>query len=151
MLQLATQADRAAINEIARQVHEMHIGWRPDIFCAAEELYPAERFDGHLKKREIYVAKIEGNVVGYALLLIRDVKANGLNPSRIMVIDEFCVHEAATGHGIGTEMMADVRVLAKAFRCTQLKLNVYPQNDGAIRFYEQNGFMIRSIDMHTTL
>ena len=151
MLQLATQFDRAAINELARQVHEMHVTWRSDIFCTAEELYPQERFDEHLKNRELYVAKIEGNVVGYALLVIRDSNHIGMVPRRNMIIDQFGVHEAARDHGIGTEMMADIRALAKAFRCTHLKLNVYPQNDDAIRFYEKNGFMIRSIDMQTTV
>ena len=151
MLQLATQFDRAAINELARQVHEMHVTWRSDIFCTAEELYPQERFDEHLKNRELYVAKIEGNVVGYALLVIRDFNHNGMYPCRVMVIDEFCVHEAARGHGIGTEMMADIRVLAKAFRCTDLILSVYPQNDDASRFYEANGFMIQNIAMQQKL
>ena len=151
MLQLATTADRAAINELAQQVHAMHISWRPDLFCAAEELYPQERFDQHLKNRELYVAKIEGNVVGYALLVIRDFNHNGMYFRRIMNISEFCVHEAARGHGIGTEMMADIRVLAKAFRCTDLILSVYPQNDDAIRFYEANGFMIQNIAMQQKL
>ena len=151
MLQLATKADRAAVNEIARQVHGLHVQWRPDIFCQTEELYSEVRFDECISKRQLYVAKIEGNVVGYALLLTRDVNVNGLNPCRIMAIDEFAVHEAARGHGIGTEMMADIRALAKAFRCTHLKLNVYPQNDDAIRFYERHGFMVRSIDMQTTV
>ena len=151
MLQLATNSDRAAINELARQVHALHVEWRPDIFCTAEELYPQERFDEHLKNRELYVAKIEGNVVGYTLLIIRDSNHIGMTPRRIMEIDQFGVHEAARGHGIGTEMMADIRALAKAFRCTHLKLNVYPQNEDAIRFYERNGFMIRSIDMQTTV
>ena len=151
MLQLATKTDRSAVNEIARQVHGLHMQWRPDIFCTVDELYPEERFDECVVKRQLYVAKIEGNVVGYALLIIRDSDHNGMVPRRNMVIEEFGVHEAATGHGIGTEMMADVRALAKAFRCTHLKLNVYPQNDGAIRFYEKNGFMIRSIDMQTTV
>ena len=151
MLQLATKADRAAVNELARQVHALHMEWRPDIFCVAEELYPQERFDQHLKNRELYVAKIEGNVVGYALLVIRDFNHNGMYFRRIMNISEFCVHEAARGHGIGTEMMADIRVLAKAFRCTDLILSVYPQNDDAIRFYEANGFMIGSINMQTEI
>ena len=147
MIQLATKADRTAVNEIARQVHALHVEWRPDIYCMADELYPQERFDEAVANRQLYVAKIEGNVVGYALLRTRDVNVNGLKPCRIMLIDEFGVHEAARGHGIGTEMMADIRALAKAFRCNNLKLGVYPQNDGAIRFYERNGFMIRSIDM----
>ena len=147
MLQLATKTDRAAVNEIARQIHGLHMQWRPDIFCTAEELYSEERFDDCVAKRQLYVAKIEGNVVGYALLIIRDLNVGGMIPRRNMVVEEFGVHEAATGHGIGTEMMADIRALAKAFRCTHMNLNVYPQNDDAIRFYERNGFMIRSIDM----
>ena len=147
MIQLATKADRAAVNEIARQVHALHVEWRPDIYCMADELYPQDRFDDCVANRQLYVAKIEGNVVGYALLRTRDVNVNGLKPGRIMLIDELGVHEAARGHGIGSEMMADIRALAKAFRCSNLKLSVYPQNDGAIRFYERNGFMIRSIDM----
>ena len=149
MLQLAIKADRAAVNEIARQVHSLHVQWRPDLYCMAEELYSQERFDEAVANRQLYVAKIEGNVVGYALQIIRDFSHNGMVPRRIMVIDEFGVHEAARGHGIGTEMMADLRALAKAFRCTDMKLNVYPQNDGAVRFYERNGFMIRAIDMMT--
>lgn len=151
MIQLATKADRAAVNEIARQVHALHVEWRPDLYCMAEELYPEERFDDCIAKRQLYVAKIEGNVVGFALLITRDVKGIGRNPGRIMFIQEFAVHEAATGHGIGSEMMADIRALAKAFRCSNLKLSVYPQNDGAIRFYERNGFMIRSIDMQANV
>lgn len=147
MLQLATRTDRGAVNEIAHQIHALHISWRPDIFCETAELYSQERFDACMAKRQLYVAKIEGNVVGYALVILRDVNANGLNPCRVMDIDEFGVHEAVRGHGIGSEMMGDIRALAKAFRCTQLKLGVYPQNDGAIRFYERNGFMIRTIDM----
>ena len=147
MIQLATKADRAAVNEIARQVHALHVEWRPDLYRMAEELYSEERFDDCIAKRQLYVAKIEGNVVGFALLITRDVKGIGLNPGKVMFIEEFAVHEAATGHGIGSEMMADIRALARVFRCNHLNLNVYPQNDGAIRFYERNGFMIRSIDM----
>ena len=151
MLQLATKPDRAAVNEIALQVHALHVEWRPDIYCMTQERYPKERFDECIANRQLYVAKIEGNVVGYALLIMRDSNQNGMVPRRVMEIRELAVNEAATGHGIGTEMMADIRALARAFRCTDMKLNVYPENEDAIRFYERNGFMIRSIDMQTTV
>ena len=147
MLQLATKADREAVNVIAAQVHAMHIGWRPDIYCEADELYPGERFEGHLRNRELYVAMLEGNVVGYALLKIRNYDWPGVVRRKVMVVDEFAVHEACRGHGIGTEMMSDVHALTRAFGCTDMQLGVYPQNEGAIRFYESCGFAIRSIDM----
>ena len=44
MLQLATLADREAVNAIAKQIHDLHVAWRPDIFCASEEPYPKEKF-----------------------------------------------------------------------------------------------------------
>ena len=37
--------------------------------------------------------------------------------------------------------------LAKAFGCSDLQLGVYPQNDGAVAFYQKCGFAIRSIEM----
>jgi ribosomal protein S18 acetylase RimI-like enzyme len=57
------------------------------------------------------------------------------------------VDEALRGHGIGTQMMEELRVLAKAFGCTDLQLNVYPQNDAAVSFYQKCGFMIQNINM----
>ena len=44
-------------------------------------------------------------------------------------------------------MMQELRILAKAFDCTDLQLTVYPQNDAAIAFYQKCGFTIKSIDM----
>ena len=147
MLQLATKADRAAVNELATQVHALHVGWRPDIYCMAEELFSEERFETCLQNRELYVAKIEGNVAGYALLKMFLYDFVGHVKRKVMVIDQICVHEACRGHGIGSEMMEDIHALAKAFGCTDLKIGVYPQNEDAIRFYERFGFAIRSIDM----
>ena len=149
MLQLATKADRSAVNELAAQVHALHVAWRPDIYEMPAELYPAERFDECLRDRELYVAKLEGNVAGYALLQMRQTDRIGRVPGKIMVIDELCVHEAVRGHGIGSRMMEDIHALAKAFGCTDMKIGVYPQNEDAIRFYERFGFAIRSIDMQT--
>ena len=149
MLQLATKADRVAVNELAAQVHALHVSWRPDIYYMPEELYPAERFEQCLSNRELYVAKIEGNVVGYALLRMGQLDRCGRLPGKIMVIDELCVHEAVRGHGIGSQMMEDIHALARAFGCTDMKIGVYPQNEDAIRFYERFGFAIRSIDMQT--
>lgn len=147
MLQLATPADRAAVNEIARQVHALHVSWRPDIYEMVDELYPQVRFDQAVGERQLYVSMLEGMVVGYVLVKLRSYDWPGVVRRKVMVVDEIAVHEAARGHGIGTEMMAGVHALAKAFGCTDLQLGVYPQNEAAVAFYEKCGFAIRSIDM----
>ena len=147
MLELATKHDRPAVNRLARQVHELHVQWRPDLYQMPEELFPEALYGELLKNRELYVAKLDGAVIGFALLRFRVSEGVGKVTRKIMLIDQVCVDEALRNHGIGTQMMEEVRVLARAFGCTDMQLGVYPQNDAAVSFYQKCGFMIRSIDM----
>ena len=147
MLELARLCDGEAVNRLALQVHALHVQWRPDIYEMVDELYSAERMQQSISARELYVAKLEGNIVGYVLLKMRNYDWPGVVNRKVMVVDEICVEESIRGHGIGKAMMEDVRALAKAFRCTDLQLGVYPQNDEAVGFYQKCGFTIRSIDM----
>ena len=147
MIELATANDRPHVERLAKQVHQMHVDWRPDLFLMPEELFPEERFSELVKNRELYVAKMGGAVVGYCLLKMRPSNDIGRVPRKVMVIDQLCVDEEFRNHGIGTQMVTEIRALARAFRCTDLQLGVYPQNDAAVSFYQKCGFMIRSIDM----
>ena len=147
MLELATLKNRDDVNRLARQVHEMHVQWRPDLYQMPEELFPEELYTELVKNRELYVAKLDGTVIGFALLKMRVSDGVGKVTRKIMLIDQVCVDEALRNHGIGTQMMEEVRALARAFGCTDLQLGVYPQNDAAVSFYQKCGFMIRSIDM----
>ena len=147
MLELATPIDRAAVNDLARQVHELHVSWRPDIFRMPDELYPEARFLECIRQRQLYVAKLNGIVVGFVLLKIREYDYPGQVRRTVLVIDEICVEKSLRGHGIGTRLMEEVHALARAFGCTDLQLGVYPQNDDAVGFYQKCGFTIRSIDM----
>ena len=63
MLQLARPEDREAVNAIAKQVHDQHVSWRPDIYEMVEEMYPPERFQEAVRLRQLYVAKLNGIVV----------------------------------------------------------------------------------------
>lgn len=148
MLELARPEDREAINALALQMHQQYIGWRPDLFESVPELYSEERFEAAVNMRELYVSKLNDTVIGYTLLHIQKAEYPGMRNSKIMMVMEFCVHENFCGHGIGTMMMEDVRALANAFRCSDLQLHVYPQNDDAVGFFQKCGFTIRSIDMH---
>ena len=147
MLELARECDREKVNELARQVHAMHVAWRPDIYEMVEEMYPQDRFSEEVARRQLYVAKIGGQVTGYVLLKIREYNWPGVVKRKVMIVDEIAVDERSRNQGIGTAMMEEVRVLAKVFGCTDLQLGVYPQNDAAVAFYQKCGFTIRSIDM----
>lgn len=147
MLELATAADWEAVNEIAAQVHAMHVAWRPDIYEMPEVQYTEERFREAIQERKLYVAKLAEVVAGYALLQTCTYDWPGVVKRKVMIIDEFGIHETCRGHGIGKAMMEDIHALAKAFGCTDLQLRVYPQNDDAVGFYQRCGFQIQNIGM----
>ena len=147
MLELARLSDQDSIERLARQVHSLHVAWRPDIYEMPDRLYSEERLLAHIRARELYVARLEGAVVGYVLLKFRDYDWPGVVRRKVMVVDEICVEELARGNGIGKRMMGEVQALARAFGCTDMQLGVYPQNDDALAFYQKCGFTIRSIDM----
>ena len=147
MLELAILSDREAVNAMAREVHAMHVAWRPDIYEMVEELYPEDRFQEAIRARQLYVAKRDGLVLGYVLVKIRDHDWPGVVRRKVMLVDEICVEESWRNQGIGKQMMLEVRALARAFRCTDLQLGVYPQNDSGVVFYQKCGFTIQSITM----
>lgn len=147
MLELARPEDWEAVNEIAGQVHAMHVAWRPDIYEMPEVQFTQERFSEAIAQRQLYVAKLAGTVAGYTLLKKCTFDWPGVVKRNVLMIDEFGVHETCRGHGIGKAMMEDIHALAKAFRCTDLQLRVYPQNDDAVGFYQRCGFEIQNIGM----
>ena len=151
MLELATAADREAVNAIAKQVHDMHVSWRPDIYEPLEEHYTQSRFEEAIQKRQLYVAKLAGEVAGFVALNQCTYDWPGVVKRKTMIVEEFGVHEFCRGHGIGKAMMEDIHALAKAFGCTDLQLRVYPQNDEAVGFYQKCGFTIQNIGMQKKL
>ena len=147
MLELARIADREAVEALAQSVQADLVTWRPDLYEPAEVLYTEARFQEAVKERRLYVAKVGQAVCGYVLMAFRTVDRPGMAKRKILVVEEFCVDEICRSQGIGSEMMAEVRALAKAFRCTDLQLEVYPQNDDAVGFCQKCGYTIRSIEM----
>lgn len=151
MLELAREQDWEGVHRLSLQIHELHVAWRPDIFCHTEEPYPKETFLQDIANRLVYVAKFGSEVVGYVVLSTFDKGGPGTVEKKVMRLDSICVDEDFRGNGIGKAMVADVRALARAFRCQELMLGVHPENDSAVGFYQKCGFRIRTINMDMKL
>ena len=148
MLQMASTQDREAVNALAIQVHNLHVAWRPDLFCTTDLLYDENRFVSAVRDRQLFVAKVDGMIAGYALLPVRFVSGPGLVPRKELIIQELCVEESVRCMGIGTQMISEIRLLAKAFGCTHLVLSAEPQNEGALAFYRKCGFTLQNVKLY---
>ena len=79
------------------------------------------------------VAVAGGEVVGYHLVLMR-------SRSRVARLYSIAVAAAQRGRGVGDRLLADAERQARRSGASLLRLEVRPDNSGAIRLYTQHGY-----------
>ncbi len=137
--------DLKKVNELAKQVHELHVNWRPDLFLSVDEIISKEDFEKMIQDKEIFVARIEDEIVGYITINIKEKNNPSMRYRKQLQIEAICVDEKNRGKGIGTELLEYVRKFGKENNCTDLYLTVNKENEKAIKVYEEFGFKVKSI------
>lgn len=133
------------INELAKQVHKLHVNWNPDLFLDVEEVIPMERLNKLLENDSIYVAKINSEIVGYIIIDIKEKDNGFIRYRKLLSIDTLCIDEDFRGQGIGTKMLEFAKNIAKEQNCTDMHLTVNPNNENAIKVYEKFGMKVHNL------
>ena len=134
------------INNIAKQVHEMHVKWRPDIFESVDEVIEKERFEQLIENKEIFVIKENEEIIGYATISIKEKMTHGMHYRKILDIDGICIDENYRRKGAGTLLINYIIELGKKENCTDLYLTVNEENSDAIKLYEKLGMKVKNIE-----
>ena len=137
--------DYDSVNKLAIQVHELHVGWRPDLFISVKEVISREYFNELILNNQIFVAKIDEEIVGYITFNIREKQIPSMRYRKQLNIDAMCVDENHRGKGIGTKLLKFVKELAIENNCTDLYLTVNEENESAIKTYENFGMKVKNI------
>ena len=137
--------DYKSVNKLAIQIHEIHVNWRPDLFISVEEVISKERFEELILNNQIFVAKIENEIVGYVTFNIREKENLSMRYRKQLNIDAICIDENHRGKGIGTKLLEHIKEFAIENNCTDLYLTVNEENEGAIKVYEKFGMKVKSI------
>ena len=133
------------VNKLAKQVHELHVNWRPDLFLSVDKVISKEDFEKMIQAKEIFVAKIEDEIVGYITINIKEKINPSMRYRKQLQIEAICVDAKTRGKGIGTELLKYVKKFGKENNCTDLYLTVNKENENAIKAYEKFGFKVKSI------
>ncbi len=133
------------VNELAKQVHELHVNWNPDLFLSVNEVISKECFEEMIQAKEIFVAKVQDEIVGYITFNIKEKNNPSMRYRKQLQIEAICVDEKNRGKGIGTELLEYVRKFGKENNCTDLYLTVNQENENAIKVYEKFGFQVKNI------
>ena len=108
------------VNELAKQVHELHVNWRPDLFLSVDEVIVKENFKEMIQAKEIFVAKIKDEIVGYITFNIKEKDNPSMRYRKQLQIEAICVDEKSRGKGIGTELLKYAKKFGKENNCTDL-------------------------------
>lgn len=142
-IRFAKHEDLERVNELRRQVNELHVEGEPEIFKPgfSDELrdHIYKVFNDPLQRIVIYDK--EGVICAFAVLnhIIRP--ENPFMYKRdYLDIDEFCVDESFRRMGIAAEMISFIRDYAKTCGFERLELNMWEFNKDALAFYEAVGF-----------
>lgn len=137
--------DFKKVNKLAKQVHELHVNWRPDLFFSVDEVISKECFEEMIQVKEIFVAKIQDEIVGYMTFNIKEKNNPSMRYRKQLQIEAICVDEKNREKGIATELLKYAKKFGKENNCTDIYLAVNEENENAIKVYEKFGFKVKSI------
>lgn len=143
MIRLAIENDIPAINDLLRQVLNVHQNGRPDIFKANAKKYSDEELIAIIRDEDspifVYVDDNE-RVHGYAFCQFLEILNHSiLHNCKYLYIDDLCVDNQHQGQHIGRELYEYVVKIARKKGCEKIQLNVWSLNDSAYGFYQKMG------------
>lgn len=124
---------RKARKDDAKSLARLHRG---EGWCYDDEVIISDYWDDAFDKESIFVAEINGLVVG----TIELVKAYKARFGYFGVIRRFVIDPEYRGVGIGKKLISYALTEAKKLGCNAVELSVDPQNDIAHKFYKSLDF-----------
>ena len=147
----ALKNDLNLINEIAKQVHNLHVELRPDIYVPNDIVISEERYNELLAEGIVLVGEIDNQIVSYAVCFIRDWNNPVMARRKVMFIDAIGNDENFRNCGIGKKMMDHIINYAKEINCDRVELQVIESNKNAMGFYEHMGMKEKSRTLEMNL
>lgn len=142
-VRLAKEEELNRINELRKQVNDLHAEGKPEIFKAGFE-DDLRDFLFQIREdpeKEIVVAEENGTVVGFAVLNHIFKPENPYMYEREYVdIDEFCVDKDYRRQGVASALIDFIKAFAKEKGFKRIELNMWEFNQDALAFYEEVGF-----------
>ena len=130
-----------------KQVHKLHVGWRPDVYKQQETILPLDEFKQAIQEQAFFVAEGEGKVVGILGLMYRHVETPVHVTKDIIFIDSMAVDEPYRKKGVGHAFFDFLKELKIEKGYDAIELQVNARNKVAYDMYRSYGFTEKSINM----
>lgn len=143
----AGRDDYAAVEAIMKQVQQLHVDWRPDIYVSIDVVLPEEEFASSVENGTIFVAEADGTVAGVLEIVYRHVRTPHMAKRDVLFVETMAVDEPYRGKGIGRAFFDFLKALRDEKGLDGIELQVNGRNQAAFAMYEHCGFTVKSINM----
>lgn len=143
MVRFAKEKDLDRVNELRKQVNDIHVEGRPDVFKAGfgNEIRNLAKVILESENSDIIVAERDGIICGMACVdyVNRPETAYG-NARSFYHVQEIAVDTEFRRQGVAKELLEFMITDAKKRKLNKIELDVWEFNDSAIEFYQAVGF-----------
>ncbi|HIU12060.1 MAG TPA: GNAT family N-acetyltransferase [Candidatus Onthocola stercorigallinarum] len=141
--------DYEDVRILVRQIHELHLSNRPDIYNDGES-FPKEYFEKVLSDANNlnYVYIENKKIVGVLNATLQHTNPLPIiKPRTYYFIENLVVDKNHRRKGIAKKLFSYLTLKAKENNIDSIELNVWSFNTEAIKFYESMGMNIKNIRM----
>ena len=138
----ARAGDREQINELRAQFFAELSAYRGGALWVRER-ESATRPDESVA----FVGTFDGTIVGYGLIEVTELR----DGERLGKVTELFVEPDAREVGVGETLLSMVLEWCREHRCSGIDATALPGHRAAKNFFEEQGFVARSLTMHREL
>lgn len=143
MVRFAEEKDLDRVNELRKQVNDIHVEGRPDVFKAGfgSEMRDFAKVIISGENSNIIVAERSGVICGMASVdYANKLETPFGNARRFYHVQEIAVDVKYRRQGVAKELLEFMIADAKKRNLGKIELDVWEFNDSAIEFYQAAGF-----------
>lgn len=145
MVRFAEEKDLERINELRKQVNDVHVHGRPDLFKPGfcKEMRDLVYDMWGDENKNIIVSERDGVICGMVCVEYAVKPESPYNLERkIYHIQEVAVDEKFRRQGVGTELFEFIKRDAEERGFPKIEVDVWEFNESAAKFYEAVGFRV---------
>lgn len=143
VITIVIKKDAGVIARLNEHVHQPHHLRQPAIFAPYYYNKALKVIQLLLAKDNSYglIAYQGGEPVGYAIVMRHDHQQGFFQLGyRTLFIDQMAVKPDYQGQGVGEKLIETVVELGRKEGIKRIELNVWTDNQGAVKFYDRCGF-----------
>lgn len=153
IIRRAVLEDMDDIMRIKKEVHDIYVDSRPDIYRNSETLYTENLLKSFFENvdKVIFLGLLDDEIVAFSFLECMNVSMPMMVKRKFAYVHDLAVLERFRRQGIASRLMDYVEKYAIERGATMIELAVHLFSEDAIKMYDKIGFSTRAMRMEKDL